>query len=52
VDDLASCVESAWYYDEPDDPTQIVLCPDTCETVQSDAGANVSIAFGCTTVII
>jgi hypothetical protein len=40
----------AWFYDDPAAPTQLLLCPATCELAQ--AGGTVDIAFGCETVVI
>jgi hypothetical protein len=40
----------AWFYDDPAAPTQLMLCPATCELAQ--AGGTVDIAFGCETVVI
>lgn len=39
----------AWRYDDADDPTSIVLCPTTCEAVQKDVTAKLSVEFGCVT---
>ncbi len=40
-----------WYYDDPIDPTKIILCPATCMRVQTDPGANIRLAFGCPTTL-
>ncbi|MFO0612922.1 MAG: vWA domain-containing protein [Polyangiaceae bacterium] len=40
---------SAWYYDDPVNPTKIILCPDTCDTVQGDGEAKLNIVLGCDT---
>jgi len=40
----------AWYYDNPTAPTQIVLCPGTCKTVEADQGGDVEILLGCATI--
>lgn len=52
VDAPAACagVADGWYYDVPAAPTSIVLCPQTCDTIQGFANASVSIKFGCATV--
>ncbi len=42
--------ENAWRYDDEDEPTAIVLCPETCQEIQGDSGADLSVAFGCETV--
>ena len=45
-----SCVaEAAWRYDDPDAPKAIVLCSATCEAVQREADAQLSVEFGCDT---
>jgi hypothetical protein len=51
VDAAASCgMSSAWYYDNPEAPSKIVLCPTTCTTVEG--GGAIDIALGCATVIV
>lgn len=50
VDDESQCgAASAWYYDDPQNPTRIILCPDTCEAVQGDDAATINIQLGCDT---
>jgi hypothetical protein len=51
VESAAECanVMHGWYYDDADDPTQILLCPQTCETVQGLTMAKIFIQFGCAT---
>jgi hypothetical protein len=43
------CEAAGWRYDDADAPKSIVLCPTTCEVVQSNATANLDVAFGCVT---
>lgn len=53
VDDAAACagVADGWYYDDAAAPTTILLCPQTCESVQGfPPMSRVSIQFGCATV--
>ena len=52
VDDPTQCagVSDGWYYDSPAMPTRIVLCPQTCDTIQGFSSASVSIEFGCATI--
>jgi hypothetical protein len=52
VDDPGACagVMNGWYYDVPAAPTSIVLCPQTCDTIQGFSSASVSIKFGCATI--
>ena len=53
VDDLKGCdaVMDGWYYDDPDDPTMIFLCPQTCETMQALKDGVINIGFGCETIL-
>lgn len=41
---------NAWYYDDPMNPTQILLCPSTCTTVSGDNMGKVDIVLGCATI--
>ncbi|MEM7158495.1 MAG: hypothetical protein AAF799_36990 [Myxococcota bacterium] len=52
VEDPAECanVSHGWYYDDPENPTSIVVCPQTCTQIQGFNMASVSIKFGCATV--
>lgn len=48
VASAAECrTEQAWYYDDPMDPTRIILCPSACDTVTADTGAAIRILAGC-----
>lgn len=53
VDDLEGCdaVADGWYYDDPDEPTMIFLCPQTCETMQALEDGVINIGFGCETIL-
>jgi len=53
VDSKAACPATgdAWYYDDPANPMQILLCDATCTVVEADATGEVDIALGCGTVI-
>jgi hypothetical protein len=42
---------NGWRYDDPANPTQIVLCTDACTTIQADPNASLSIDFECERVI-
>jgi hypothetical protein len=52
VSDAAGCgaVADGWYYDDPLAPTSIVLCPQTCDSIQGYEAASVHVIFGCATV--
>jgi len=52
VSSPADCatVNGGWYYDDPVSPTQIMVCPDVCQQIQSADTAEVNIEFGCQTI--
>ena len=45
--DCELSADSAWYYDDPKQPQQVVLCPKTCERVSAASDAKMDVAFGC-----
>lgn len=46
--DCARASGDAWYYDNPNAPTQVIACPQTCNgTLKNSAGAQVEVLFGC-----
>ena len=40
-----------WYYDNPNDPAKIILCPASCDAAQDSSDATLSIILGCKTVV-
>jgi hypothetical protein len=42
---------SGWYYDDPDQPEQIVLCPQTCAQAQGYTLGAVNVAFACNSLV-
>lgn len=44
-------VKGGWYYDDPNAPTKIVMCPTTCDTLKADTTGKIDVLFGCETVI-
>jgi hypothetical protein len=42
-------VENGWYYDDPENPTMVYVCSQTCEWIQGDEGAQINVQFGCET---
>ncbi len=44
--------EISWLYDDPVEPTRVVLCPAACELVQNDPQARVDAKFGCKTIVL
>jgi hypothetical protein len=53
VQDKSQCPSSgdAWYYDDPSNPTQILLCDATCNKLSMDSMGTVNVVLGCKTVI-
>jgi hypothetical protein len=48
---LCGSVEHGWYYDDPGNPTEVIVCPQTCELIQGALDTvQVSIVFGCETI--
>lgn len=51
VDDVGQCAQTtqdAWYYDDPNNPTKVLACPNTCSgTLHNSTGAEVDVLFGC-----
>lgn len=43
-------VQDGWYYDNPDTPTRIIVCPQTCDTIQGFDNASIAVKFGCATI--
>lgn len=48
--DCANVVDG-WFYDDPQNPTKILVCPQTCTKIQGVPNATMTIKFGCETVI-
>jgi hypothetical protein len=40
-----------WHYDVPTAPTRIVLCQESCDEIQPDTLGQLSLVFGCATVV-
>jgi hypothetical protein len=52
VNSAAECsgVIQGWYFDHPENPTQILACPQTCTEIQTGgATAKIEVLFGCKT---
>jgi len=51
VDTAASCSSTGgWYYDDPNNPSVVRLCPTTCDDVSS-SGGSVFFSVGCATFV-
>lgn len=42
---------NGWYYDDPQNPTQIILCDGICQTVSADDMGSIKIRLGCATLV-
>lgn len=52
VGSAADCGDGAgWYYDDANAPSELILCPASCSTVQSDPGATLAVVLGCKTIL-
>jgi hypothetical protein len=48
----ADCgLQGGWFYDNPNAPTKVVMCPGTCSILQADVTGKLEVQFGCETVI-
>ena len=48
VGEPAACAGAAmgWHFDDPDAPSQLIACPQTCEAFKAQGG-DVSVTLGC-----
>lgn len=51
-DELGCDAHLGWKYDDPLQPSRVVLCPAACEAVQADVAARVDVKFGCQTEVL
>ncbi len=49
--DAACSAPNTWHYDNPTNPTQLLLCASTCSAVQADPAAALNVEFTCETRI-
>ena len=54
IESAAQCnrVDHAWYYDDPDNPEKIMVCPKTCDWIRGFPNAQIVLQFGCKTEAI
>jgi von Willebrand factor type A domain-containing protein len=45
------CSGDGWSYDDPEMPTAIVLCPETCAALKADLEAGIQVVMGCATFV-
>jgi len=39
-----------WYYDDPNAPTRLILCPATCDRITEEVYGVLGVAYGCATL--
>lgn len=52
VENEAACSANGgwgWYYDDPNNPAIITICPDLCTNVQADKSGKIKVVLGCDT---
>ena len=53
VDAMTNCgPQGGWYYDQPTEPSQVIMCPATCEAFDQQGDGQVQLQFGCATVVL
>lgn len=52
VESVSACDQFGfgWYYDDPADPTEIRMCPLSCEQFEQLSNTTIDIQFGCSTI--
>jgi len=50
--DNCNSTSPSWQYDNPQSPSKILLCPNTCPTVQQDPKGKIQVVLGCPTIQI
>jgi hypothetical protein len=54
VESAANCATApgaGWYYDDPNNPQQVVLCTDACQVAIASSTGRIDVVFGCKTII-
>ncbi len=51
ADNCATGGDKGWYYDNPDMPTRVRLCPGACDKVRLTQDSRIDVLFGCATII-
>jgi len=52
VNTLGDCRASGgWYYDQDPNPSRVLACPATCQTLEADSSGAINLAFGCSTIV-
>jgi hypothetical protein len=53
VMDASGCgaTQGGWYFDNPDAPTKITLCPATCDPMIKTTGSTLDVVIGCKAIV-
>ena len=54
VSDASGCAaapDNGWYYDDPQKPTKVILCDQTCQRVRDGSSGEVDVVFGCAQLV-
>jgi hypothetical protein len=43
-------VAGGWYYDNPENPERVHVCPQTCNVIKVAEGGRIDVEFGCATI--
>jgi hypothetical protein len=54
ADSANACGDSseAWYYDNADKPTKVMICPKACDAIKATEKGKINVLFGCQTIVI
>lgn len=44
--------QGGWYYDDENNPKNVIVCPSTCQSIQADPNGKIELKFGCATIIV
>jgi hypothetical protein len=47
-----ACEEDGWHFDDADNPTRILACPETCAVIEALPDAKIDILLGCATIAL
>ena len=47
-----SCAAAGWHYDDPDAPSRLIACPETCDFIRATPAAQIDILLGCPTIVL
>jgi hypothetical protein len=49
VPSASACAARGWHYDDPNAPTRLIACPETCAVLRATPQARVDVLLGCAT---